>query len=69
KQGMGLAAKPQALVHGYTTAFWWTAGIFPGGAVICGALIRSGPLAQPGTPSQARDAAPAPAEAGPGVPA
>jgi len=27
----------QALVHGYTTAFWWTAGIFAGGAVICGA--------------------------------
>src|SRR5713101_1313441 len=35
----------QALLHGYTTAFWWTAGIFAGGAVICGALIRSGPLA------------------------
>jgi EmrB/QacA subfamily drug resistance transporter len=61
----------QALVHGYTTAFWWTAGIFAGGAVICGALIRSGVLAQPGTPSPARGAAPAPAqaEAGPGVPA
>jgi hypothetical protein len=59
----------QALVHGYTTAFWWTAGIFAGGAVICGALARSGPLAQPGTPSPARGAAPAQAEAGPGVPA
>jgi len=61
----------QALPHGYTTAFWWTAGIFAGGAVICGALIRSGPLAQPGTPSPARGAAPAPAqaEAGPAVPA
>ena len=23
----------QALLHGYTTAFWWTAGIFAGGAV------------------------------------
>jgi hypothetical protein len=58
-------------VHGYTTAFWWTAGIFAGGAVICGALIRSGVLAQPGPPSPARGAAPAPAqaEAGPGVPA
>ena len=61
----------QALLHGYTTAFWWTAGIFVGGAVICGALIRSGPLAQPGTPSPARGAAlaQAEAEAGPGVPA
>jgi MFS family permease len=36
---------------------------------ICGALARSGPLAQPGTPSPARGAAPAQAEAGPGVPA
>jgi hypothetical protein len=59
----------QALLHGYTTAFWWTAGIFAAGAVICGALIRSGPLAQPGTPSPARGAAPVQAEAGPGVPA
>ena len=61
----------QALVHGYTTAFWWTAGIFAAGAVICGALLRTGPLAQPGTPPPARDAAPAQAaaEAGPGVPA
>jgi predicted MFS family arabinose efflux permease len=61
----------QALLHGYTTAFWWTAGIFAVGAVICGALVRSGPLAQPGTPSPAPDAATAPAqaEAGPGVPA
>jgi hypothetical protein len=46
----------QALLHGYTTAFWWTAGIFAGGAVICGALLRRGPLAQPGTPSPARGA-------------
>src|SRR6266702_1921143 len=59
----------QALVHGYTTAFWWTAGIFAAGAVICGALLCSGPLAQPGTPSLARGAAPAQAEASPGVPA
>ena len=65
----------QALVHGYTTAFWWTAGIFAAGAVICGALLRRGPLAQPGTPSPERGAAaaeasaPAQAETGPGVPA
>jgi hypothetical protein len=59
----------QALVHGYTTAFWWSAGIFAVGAVICGALLRPGPLAQPGTPSPERGGAPAQAEAAPGVPA
>jgi hypothetical protein len=31
-----------ALVHGYDTAFWWTAGIFAGGAVIGGTLLRRG---------------------------
>jgi EmrB/QacA subfamily drug resistance transporter len=44
----------QALVHGYTTAFWWTAGIFAGGAVICGALLRSGPLVPAGIPARAQ---------------
>ena len=39
----GLAA---AAVHGYTTAFWWTAGIFVAGAVVCGSLLRWGPLAR-----------------------
>jgi EmrB/QacA subfamily drug resistance transporter len=33
-----------ALVHGYTTAFWWCAGIFLAGAVLCGSLMRVGPL-------------------------
>ncbi|MBV9379414.1 MAG: MFS transporter [Streptosporangiaceae bacterium] len=33
-----------SLVHGYVTAFWWSAGIFAAGAVICGALLRPGPL-------------------------
>jgi predicted MFS family arabinose efflux permease len=28
-----------ANVHGYTTAFWWAAGIFAAGAVICGVLL------------------------------
>jgi hypothetical protein len=42
-------------VHGYTTAFWWTAGIFACGAIVCGILLRPGPLA--------RQAAPAPAGA------
>jgi EmrB/QacA subfamily drug resistance transporter len=44
-----------ALVHGYTTAFWWSAGIFMAGAIICGTLLRRGPL----TPDQPRVAAPA----------
>jgi EmrB/QacA subfamily drug resistance transporter len=38
------AVTQQALVHGYTTAFWWCAAIFLGGAVLCGSLMRSGPL-------------------------
>jgi len=36
-----------AVIHGYTTVFWWCAGIFAAGAVICGALLRSGPLTRP----------------------
>ena len=32
------------LVHGYTTAFWWSAAIFACGAVVAGALMRRGPL-------------------------
>jgi EmrB/QacA subfamily drug resistance transporter len=36
-----------ALIHGYTTVFWWCAGIFVVGAIICGALLRPGPLSQP----------------------
>jgi len=39
-----------ALVHGYTTAFWWSAAIFAAGAVICGALLRRGPLTPAGAP-------------------
>jgi EmrB/QacA subfamily drug resistance transporter len=35
----------QATLHGYTTAFWWSAGIFAGGAVICGLLLRPGRMA------------------------
>jgi EmrB/QacA subfamily drug resistance transporter len=52
----GKAATPAvaagAAVHGYTTAFWWSAGIFAAGALICGLLLRPGaqeldPSAQP----------------------
>jgi len=35
------------LIHGYTTVFWWCAGIFVFGAVVCGALMRRGPLQGP----------------------
>jgi hypothetical protein len=45
-----------ALVHGYTTAFWWSAAIFAAGAVICGTLLRRGPLpaaVPPGAPGGA----------------
>ncbi|MGI8446335.1 MAG: MFS transporter [Streptosporangiaceae bacterium] len=51
-----------ALVHGYTTAFWWSAAIFAAGAVICGTLLRRGPLTPPGVPDvpQGADAAPSP---------
>jgi EmrB/QacA subfamily drug resistance transporter len=42
----------QAAVHGYTAAFWWSAGIFALGAIVCGLLLRPGvqqidPAAEP----------------------
>jgi hypothetical protein len=59
-----------ALAHGYNTAFWWTAGIFAGGAVVAGALLRRGPLVPKGTPSQVPGGVTtAQAEAGPVHPA
>ena len=63
----GRLALGNAAVHGYTTAFWWTAGIFAAGAIICGSLLRWGPLSR-----QASAHAAAPAgqpQAGPSVPA
>jgi predicted MFS family arabinose efflux permease len=36
-----------AAIHSYTTVFWWCAGIFVAGAVLCGALLRRGPLTRP----------------------
>jgi len=57
-----------ALAHGYDTAFWWTAGILAGGAVVAGVLFRPGPLTRPATPGRrdagARETA---AEAGPAI--
>jgi EmrB/QacA subfamily drug resistance transporter len=41
-----------ALVHGYTTAFWWSAAIFAFGAVVAGSLFRWGPLTRPGATRQ-----------------
>jgi EmrB/QacA subfamily drug resistance transporter len=35
-----------ALLHSYITVFWTCAGIFAAGAVICGAILRRGPLAR-----------------------
>jgi hypothetical protein len=32
----------QAAVHGYTTAFWWSAAIFGVAAVACTLLLRPG---------------------------
>ncbi|MFI5687590.1 MFS transporter [Streptomyces sp. NPDC051636] len=51
-----------AAIHGYTQVFWWCAAIFVAGAVIGGALLRSGPLPVP-TPPGAKPAAPEPEKA------
>ena len=59
---LGTTLTSLALVHGYTTAFWWAAGILVAGAVICGTLLRPGVLAgqgdsQPDTPASQKSAA------------
>lgn len=39
----------EAAVHGYTTAFWWSAAIFLAGAVVTGLMLRPGvPEVEPG---------------------
>jgi EmrB/QacA subfamily drug resistance transporter len=38
----GSGAVVEATVHGFTVGYWWAAGAFWAGAVICVALIRSG---------------------------
>ena len=59
----GTALQATAAVHGYTTAFWWTAGIFAAGAIVCGTLLRRGPLvrqaeaAPPGVKAQQHESA------------
>jgi EmrB/QacA subfamily drug resistance transporter len=47
------ASQELAQVYGYDTAYWWTAGIFAGGAVVGGFLLRRGPLV-PKVPSAPR---------------
>ena len=44
-RGADLAGK--ATVHGYTVAFWWSAGIFVAGALVCGSLLPGRPQAKP----------------------
>ena len=65
----GKLALAAGQVHGYTTAFWWTAGIFAGGGIVCALLMRWGPLGrQAGAEAEAGVAAGQPAT-GPSVPA
>ncbi len=55
-----------ALAHGYDTAFWWSAAIFASGALICGALLRPGPLYRKDSQAQPdAEVMPAETEAGP----
>ena len=58
-----------ALSHGYDTAFWWTAGILVGGAIVSGVLFRSGPLYRQDGQSQQGAGVMAGTEAGPALPA
>ena len=48
-------AGPAAAVQGYTTAFWWAAGIYAAGALVCGALFRTS--TRPATSHGAAEAA------------
>jgi EmrB/QacA subfamily drug resistance transporter len=38
----GAALAAQATLHGYTVAFWTSAGVFALGAILCGLLLRGG---------------------------
>jgi EmrB/QacA subfamily drug resistance transporter len=46
-QGPAPEVLRQAAVEGYVTAFWWAAGIFAVGALVCGSLLRSGTRSAP----------------------
>jgi len=58
-----------ALAHGYDTAFWWTAGILVGGAIVAGLLFRPGPLYRRDGQSPQDAGVLAQTEAGPAFPA
>jgi len=58
-----------ALAHGYDTAFWWTAGILVGGAIVSGVLFRPGPLYRRDGQSPQDAGVLAQTEAGPAFPA
>jgi EmrB/QacA subfamily drug resistance transporter len=59
----------QALAHGYDVAFWWVAGIFAGGAIVGGLLLRRGPLRRDDGQVQQDAGVMAETEAGPVLPA
>ena len=40
-----------AAVHGYTTAFWWSAAIFAFGAIVSSIVLRSGAMQTATVPS------------------
>ena len=42
EHGTSQAAIDAAAVHGYTTAFWWSAAIFAVGAIVTSLVFRSG---------------------------
>jgi hypothetical protein len=48
KSSLGAGPQSLSLVHGYITAFWWSADILAAGAVVCGVLLRRGALAGQG---------------------
>jgi EmrB/QacA subfamily drug resistance transporter len=41
-----------ASIDGYITVFWWATAIFAAGAVVCGLLLRGGPLPPEETPAE-----------------
>jgi EmrB/QacA subfamily drug resistance transporter len=51
--GQSPAAQADAAVHSYVVAFWVSAAIFAGSAVVCGLVLRPGVLRQPDTETAA----------------
>jgi hypothetical protein len=44
-----------ASIDGYITVFWWCTAIFAAGAVVCGLLLRGGPLPPEEEPAEHSD--------------